>query len=236
MRLLAALIALAAPLPAAAQVVPQPGPGDPRVQSVEYNPEQVVLLRAATGYQVTIELAPDERIESIAVGDAGSWQATPNKRGDHVFVKPLQSGITTNMVVVTDTRTYAFELAPLFGPQPDMAFTLRFRYPGTAQAPAEGAATAEAAPRGRYRVTGDAAIRPSGIDDDGAKTYIEWPADATLPAVYSVDGKGKEALVNGMMRDGILVIDSVVPRLVFRLDKQVARATRVAPGKGRKRD
>lgn len=228
MRLVLALAAALAPLPAAAQRVPQPGPGDPRVQTVEYDAEQVVLLRAAPGYQVTVELAADERIESVAVGDSGAWQATPNRRGDHLFVKPVQPGVSTNMVVVTDARTYAFELAPLYGPQADMAYTVRFRYPGAAQAPAEAAAAE--VPRGRYRVSGDAAIRPSGIDDDGARTYIEWPPDGTLPAVYSVDAKGKEALVNGMMRDGTLVIDSVVPRLVFRLDKQVARAVRVAPG------
>ena len=74
---------------------------------------------------------------------------------------------------------------------------------------------------------GDRAIRPSGIDDDGAKTYIQWTADSAFPAVYSVDAKGKEALLNGNMRDGIFVIDSVVARLVFRLDKQVARAVRI---------
>ena len=32
-----------------------------------------------------------------------------------------------------------------------------------------------------------------------------------------------------MMRDDLFVIDSVVPRLVFRIDQHVARATRLAP-------
>lgn len=84
--------------------------------------------------------------------------------------------------------------------------------------------------KGRYKVSGDRAIQPSGIDDDGVRTYITWPADATLPAVYALDAKGNEALVNGMMRDDIFVIDDVAPRLVFRLDRQVARATRIAAG------
>jgi len=226
-RLILALIALLVPMAAPAQVMPRPGPGDPRVQSVEYNADQVVVLQAAPGYQIMVEFAPDERIENVALGDSGAWQATPNKRGDHLFVKPVQSGVTTNMVVLTDARTYAFELRPVYGAG-DMAYTVRFTYPGTAQADGATETAAADAPRGRYRLTGDAAIRPSGIDDDGAKTYIEWPAAATLPAVYSVDAKGREALVNGNMRDGIFVIDSVMPRLVFRLDKQIARAVRVA--------
>ena len=226
MRFLIALIALLAPVAAHAQVMPKPGAGDPRVQSVEYSADQVVVLQAAPGYQIMVEFAPDERIENVALGDSGAWQATPNKRGDHLFVKPVQGGVTTNMVVLTDARTYAFELRPVYGAS-EMAFTVRFTYPGTAQAESATETAAADARRGRYRLTGDLAIRPSGIDDDGAKTYIEWPASATLPAVYSVDAKGKEALVNGNMRDGIFVIDSVMPRLVFRLDRHIARAVRV---------
>lgn len=226
MRLILALIALFASLPASAQVMPRPGAGDPRVQAVEYSADQVVLLQALPGYQIAIEFAPDEKIENVAVGDSGAWQATPNKRGDRLFIKPVQAGISTNMVVVTDARTYAFELRPHYGSSSDMAFTVRFTYPGTPDA--SMTETAGNASRGRYRLTGDMAIRPSGIDDDGSRTYIEWPESATLPAVYSVDAKGNESLVNGNMRDGIFVIDSVVPRLVFRLDKQVARAVRVA--------
>lgn len=228
MKYLVLLLALVA-APAFAQVSPQSGGGDPHIQSVEYKADQVVLLQAAPGYQVSVEFAPDERIENVAIGDSGAWQATPNKRGDHLFIKPVQPGVTTNMTVLTDVRTYAFELRGLFGPQPDMAYTLRFRYPGTATASPDGseAAAGTAPQRGRYRLSGDRAIRPSGIDDDGAKTYIEWAAETALPAVYSVDAAGRESLVNGNMRDGIFVIDSVVDRLVFRLDRQIARAVRV---------
>lgn len=225
--MLVAPAAILAALPAAAQVRPQPGSGDPRVQTVEYNAEQVVQLRAAPGYQITVELGADEHIENVAVGDAGAWQVSANKRGDHLFVKPLQTGVTTNMTVVTDVRVYAFELAPLFAAQPDMAYTVRFTYPappGAAQANAEAAKPAE---RGRYRLSGSRAVRPTGIDDDGSKTYIEWPADKPLPAVYALGERGQELLVNGQMRDGIYVIDRVVGKLVFRLDRQRAYATRV---------
>lgn len=224
MKLALALIAACMPLPALAQVLPQPGTGDPRVQSIEYNADQVVRLQGAPGYQITVELGADEHIETISVGDSGAWQITANRRGDHIFVKPVVGGVSTNMTVVTDVRVYAFDLAPLPGPQPDMAYTVRFKFPGTGAPTETAAATAE---RGRYRLSGDRAIRPSGIDDDGAKTYIEWPEKASLPAVYTVDAKGNEALLNGNMRDGVYVIDSVVDKLVFRLDRQTARANRV---------
>ena len=220
--ILLALALIAVPL--AAQVRPQAAPGgDPRVQTVEYKADQVVSLDVAQGYQLMLEFAPDERIESVAVGDSAAWQVTPNRTGDRVFVKPLQA-LPSNLTVVTSARIYAFELNPLFGPSPEMAYVVRFTYPA---ATAELAVDAPATVAGRYRLSGARALRPSRISDDGIHTYIEWPRDRALPAVYALDERGQESLVNGMMRDDLFVIDAVVSRLVFRIDSDVARAERV---------
>lgn len=224
MRLALFLLGLLLSATAAAQLRPTPGPGDPRIQSVVYDANQVVQLQVATGYQLTVEFALDERIENVAVGDSGAWQVTPNKRGDHLFIKAVQPGITTNLTVVTDARSYAFELLPLYGPLPDMAYTVRFTYP--APAVASVAALPAAAP-GRYKVSGSRAIRPTAIDDDGEKTYIVWPRERPLPAIFAIDAKGQEMLVDGAMRDGQYVIDAVKPKLLFRLDAQMATAVRV---------
>jgi type IV secretion system protein VirB9 len=221
----------AAPLSASAQVRPQPGQGDPRIQSIEYDADQVVQIQAAPGYQVTLELGSDELIENVAVGDSGAWQVTANRNGSRLFVKPVQSSVTTNMTVITNVRTYAFELVPLFGPSPEMAYTIRFRYP--APATAQASAEAELIVEGRYRLSGERTLRPSRISDDGRHTYIEFPRDSAIPAIYAVDDRGQESLVNGMMRDDLFVIDSVVPRIVFRIDRHMARATRVSPQSAR---
>ena len=225
--LLAALALVTAP--AAAQVRPQPGPGDRRLQTVDYAADQVVILEAAPGYQLTVELAPDEQIENVAVGDSGAWQVTANRRGDRLFIKPLQAGVTTNMTVITSARVYAMDLVPLYSPSPEMAYTVRFRYPEAAGETAEAPAEAEAPVEGRYRVSGARTLHPSRIGDDGRHTYIEWPAERAIPAVYGIAADGQETLVNGMMRDGVYVIDAVVPRLVFRIDRHLARAVRVVP-------
>lgn len=224
----AAFIALTIAGSALAQYRPQPSGGDPRLQTVEYRNNQVVTLEVAPGYQLALEFAADERIESVGLGDSSAWMVSPTKRGDHLFVKATQPGVSTNMTVVTDIRTYAFDLHPLPGPSATMAYTVRFSYP-----PPPGALTQTepaAAPDVRYRVSGDRKLRPSAISDDGIKTYIEWPADVAMPAVYSINDQGREALVNGMVQNKILVIDGVAQRLLFRIDKRVARATRAAPG------
>jgi len=224
MRSALALLLALAPAGLAAQVHPAPGSGDPLIQTVLYDSEQVVQLQGTPGFQTDVEFASDEAIENVAVGDSAAWQVTPNRRGDHLFVKNLISGVTTNMTVVTSARTYFFELAPLTAGE--MAYTVRFRYPSAQAAADETPATRV---EGRYRLSGAQALRPSRIADDGVHTYIEWPHDASLPAVYALNGQGQETLVNGGMRDGLFVIDGISPRLVFRIDQNVAHADRVAP-------
>ncbi|MBC9032999.1 TrbG/VirB9 family P-type conjugative transfer protein [Sphingomonas sp. JC676] len=222
-----ALVLLLAPLAAQAQVLPRPGLGNPHVQSVTYADDQVVTLQAAPGYQLTVEFAADERIENVALGDSGAWQVSANKRGDRLFLKLIQPGVATNMVVITDTRAYSFDLAPLGEAQPDMAYTVRFLYPSPVQAGAAAENAKGEAPLGRYRLRGVESLRPAGMHDDGTHTYIEWPVDRPLPAIYAINDSGNESLVNGMMRDGRIVIDSVQPKLVFRIDNRSATATRL---------
>jgi len=226
--LIAASFAQAAQLPQEAPAFappppPQLPPASPesRIQSIEYHADQVIPIQVAAGYQLMVEFAADERIESVAVGDSGAWQVTPNHSGDRIFIKPLQSGLATNLTVITSARTYTFELSP---GSTDAPYVLRFTYPGADEtAEADPAGTVE----GRYRLSGARALRPSRISDDGVHTYIEWPRESALPAVYAIDERGEESIVNGMMRDDLFVIDAVVPRLVFRIDRHVARAERV---------
>jgi type IV secretion system protein VirB9 len=216
-------VAALAAAPLVAQVRPKPGTEDPRIQSVDYVPDQVILLEGAPGYQLTLELSPDEQVESVALGDSAAWQVTANRRGDRLFVKAVVAGISTNMTVITSVRSYNFELNP--ASSTDMAYTVRFHYPPPAVAQADQAGTAEG--EGRYRLGGDKALRPSEMSDDGVHTYIRWPRERSLPAVYGLTDTGREVLVNGMMReDDLFVIDSVTRKLVFRVDDRVATAIR----------
>ena len=201
---------------------------DARVRVVDYRPNQVVDLETAPGYQLAVAFSPDEQIQTVALGDSGAWQVTASKAGDQLFVKATSSGNTTNMTVVTTTRQYTFELHALSAPSPTMAYSVAFRYPTPASATAEPQRIV-----GRYKVTGARALQPFKISDDGVRTFIEWPRNADLPATYAVDRRGRERLVNGMFRGDRLVIDAVVPRLVFRLDQQIARAKRSPVGASR---
>ncbi|WP_312991442.1 TrbG/VirB9 family P-type conjugative transfer protein [Brevundimonas diminuta] len=214
--------ALLCATPALAETPPDAA-ADPRVRTLVYQADQVVPLTVAANYQLTVIFDPAERVENVAVGDAEAWQITLNKRGDALFLKSLRAGAATNMTVITDARVYNFELSSAYGLAPDAPFTVRF-------APAEraDAERPELQPDiGRYRLSGARALRPSSISDDGLRTYIEWRPRQTLPVVFAIDERGDEILLDGHMRDGRYVVDAVHPALLFRLERQSARAERL---------
>lgn len=224
MKRLLLLLLLFAP-PALAQTPSAEG-GDPRLQTIPYDANQVVRLKVATRFQLTVIFGADERVENVAVGDSDAWQVTVNGRGDALFIKPLRANAPTNMTVITDARVYSFELSPTYTAAFDTPFTVRFQYPPAVTAQSDRTVAPET---GRYRLSGSRSLRPAAVTDDGERTYIDWGPQQTLAAVFALDEQGEEILVDGVMRDGRYVIDAVHRTLLFRLDRQTARASRIGP-------
>lgn len=79
-----------------------------------------------------------------------------------------------------------------------------------------------------YRIDGAKALRPSKIVDDGYYTYIEWPSEAELPAVFGRGSDGQEVVAEGKMMGDEYVLDRVHSFLIFRIDRQAATARRQA--------
>ncbi len=217
-----AVLPAAAAVPAGAVVTPGPGVKDPRIQTVDYDPDDVVSLRIALGYALSVEFSSDERIENVALGNSAVWQAVTNHRADHLFIKPMQGATNTNLTVVTDTREYNFDLTAIPAPDATTPISLRFVYPVGLDQPA-----ARDAPKAHFRFSGAASIRPASMVDNGSATFIEWRDDGQIPAIFMVNAQGGEVLINGAMRDGRYVVDLVADRFVFRLGNQQATATRV---------
>ena len=97
----------------------------PRVQSMIYDPDRVVLLPAALGYALVVELSDDEHVDSIVVGNSAAWQVTANKQGDRLVIKPLADAASTDMVVTTSDRRYIFTLQ-LASDVESVPFVVRF--------------------------------------------------------------------------------------------------------------
>ena len=64
-------------------------------------------------------------------------------------------------------------------------------------------------------------IVPTLVYDDGRFTYLRFPGNREVPAVFHVLGDGTETLVNARMEDDLLVVDRVSRRLMLRAGSAV---------------
>ncbi|WP_237111313.1 P-type conjugative transfer protein VirB9 [Neorickettsia findlayensis] len=81
---------------------------DPRMRTLVYSESAVFRVDTSYGYQSFIKFSDREQIKTIALGNSVGWSVNPV--GEKIFLRPLEKGLSTNMVVVTDKRTYVFDL------------------------------------------------------------------------------------------------------------------------------
>jgi len=208
---------------------------DKRIRTLDYNPDQIVQIMGKSGIQSTIEFAEDERIENVAVGDSAAWQITPNRRASLLFVKPLTARSRTNMTVVTDKRTYMFDLvagdrwtAPVYA--------LKFSYPNDRKAaPARPVQQAAVAPSPQqaaemtaaklhfdWNTKGNGKLLPARVFDDGASLYLAWNSETPLPGILTQSEDRKEGPVNYRMSGEYIVISPIPANLVLRYGSKYA--------------
>ena len=224
--------------------------GDPRIVTRGYDASTVAQVNGRVGIQSTIEFSSDEHIENVAVGNSASWQVTPNKHANLLFVKPVSARARTNMTVITDKRTYLFDLG--IRPMASPIYILRFVYPKTtnpsapstavtlASPPAAPAIPAPVAPdhlNFAWKSAGAKNLLPSRIFDDGRSTWLQWAKDAPLPAILSAGPGGDEGPMNYTVRGDYVVLDSVPEQIILRRGKALARLlssrTRSADGQAK---
>jgi len=212
-------------------------PTDSRVRSVLFAPDKVVRFVGKPGFQSSIHFGSDERIENVAVGDSAAWQVTPNKRGDYLFIKPMVANARSNLMVVTDRRTYLFDLEASRTAAP--VYALSFRYPDYPEPgsvsppppPATQVAVAAAAPpkplnlNFGWEARGSKALRPSRVFDDSTAVYLRWPENVPLPAVLMPAPDGTESPVNYKMEQGYIVVDGLPQQLIIRNGREQAIVT-----------
>lgn len=232
--------------------------GDPRIQTRVFDEAQIVPVTGRVKVQSTIKFAPDEAIENVAIGDSAAWQVTPNRAQTMLFVKPLEPAARTNLTVVTDKRTYLFDL--IASPRSAPLYVLQFRYPELERAAEEARLAAEleaereaanpiemAAATDRFAVVdpttlnfewaaaGQAALLPERIYDDGDAVFLAWSAGRTIPAILTLNEDGEEGPVNYTVRGDVVVVEGVPPQIVLRSGRDVATLTNTGLMPSRKR-
>jgi type IV secretion system protein VirB9 len=103
---------------------------DNRIKTYIYSPNDVYMLVLHYGFQTHIEFAEKEEVETISIGDAYAWKISPI--GNRLFIRPVEKNIYTNMTIITNKRSYQFDLvAKEFeeGDEKDLVYIVKFYYP-----------------------------------------------------------------------------------------------------------
>lgn len=219
--------------------------GDARLIEARYDEGRVYRVEGKPKVQATIRFADDESIENVAIGDSNAWQVTPNKRANLLFVKPLLARVSTNMTVVTNKRTYLFDLVASPTAQP--LYVLSFKYPDepkpaavpSAQLAQNGAETPPAAESAAitdpallnfaWTKSGDKKLLPENVFDDGEAVFLSWPEGRAVPAILVTNSEGTEGPVNFSVRGSTIVVEGVPAQLVLRAGRDKALVVNAGP-------
>jgi type IV secretion system protein VirB9 len=184
-----------------------------------------------------ISLQPGEKVTAVHAGDTARWQINPAKSGMdegetvHVVIKPLAPDISTNLVVMTDRRTYNFDLVSSIR---EFIPSVRFSYPDDAIRSwnafiaesrakkqselvlAEGAGLSPDNLYFGYEIVKGKEVpwKPVRVFDDGSKTYIEMPAKYSsmeAPILLFYEGR-QQKLVNYRVKERFYVVDRIMTK------------------------
>lgn len=204
-----------------------------------YQAGAIYEVYAHPSYVSTILLEPGEALTDIAAGDTSRWlvtQAESETAEDPrtvVLVKPNASGLRTNIVLITDRRTYLIEAIAQSG----SAYSAQIAW----SYPQSQAADVAAAPIDRinlnYRIRTTRGARPAWLPtrvfDDGRRTWIEFAPNVEagdLPPLFAVTGEGAE-LVNYRTLQGPsgprYMIDRIFDIAELRLGTRSATIVRI---------
>lgn len=210
----------------------------------------IFRLYTSPGRVSDIALEPGETMTSVAAGDTVRWivgnstSGSGEARREHVLVKPTAGGLATNLLILTDRRSYHIDLMSSAG---SAMASVSWSYPKDSLISMTAPAPSAASPR---VVTDDAGLDPSALQfdyiisgeavpwrpvlafDDGRHVYIEFPAGISAgaaPPLFVTDGKTPE-LVNYRMRGRYYVVDRLFEHAELRLGDKPQHIVEISRG------
>lgn len=237
----------------AAQAIP--APKENRIVRYTYSPDVIFRILSAPNLTTHLELGEDEGVkETPAIGDQAQWMVTGGPR--HLFIKPLRYDLETSLTVVTNKRTYQFQLiagktaaAQVFQkvsflyPDREMEVKLRKdtetavveaeqnRLAGQVVATNVDPATLDFG----FKIDGDANFRPTTAYTNGKFTFLVMPNTQDTPAIFLLDENDNPSLINYQVKSNMIVVERVAAKLLLKLGNAEVRVTKRGPVEQKKR-
>ena len=192
-----------------------------RLYQVYTKPERITDIAFEVG----------ENVVSIGGGDSQRWTISETQSGKepymrkHIFVKPHQMGISTNLVVTTDRRTYHIELHSL-AHVPYQA-SVSWKHPASTiivandvqgsnakrVTPLSGLGQKQLNFNYHFVAKERPAWMPRRVFDDSHKTYIEFPEsmqDIEAPILYGLSQAKEQETLNYRRHKNFYIIDHLI--------------------------
>ena len=218
------------------------------IQVYPYTEGALYRLYAAPGQVSDIALQPGETLVSVSAGDTVRWIVGDTSSGSgataraHVLVKPIGAGLSTNLMIATDRRTYHLELESADGTY--MA-ALSWRYPAdelsqlvsrnSAALAREETSIAPGVATDRldfdYLIDGDRPDwRPVRVFDDGRQVFIQMPdglSTMDAPPLFVLGPSGDAELVNYRLKGNYYIVDHLFRAAELRLGEKSQTVVRI---------
>lgn len=226
MKLLLAFLAISFVSPFAfALTVPKPSPYDSRIQSADYNVNDVFEINTKIGISTQVQFAEGEAIinDKAVSGFVDGWSLIPSGNslfikaiagkgvddaGKEIAIEPRAGEWNTNILVSTNRRVYVLDLKLLTGGK-KVAYLVKFNYPEDEfkRAEAERLAKEREVSMDKTPVVKNMSykmqagrrsnnITPGNVFDDGQFTYFTFPGNREIPAIFHVSEDKQESIVN----------------------------------------
>lgn len=199
-----------------------------------YAPGAIYELYTNPGFISAILLEPGEALNAVAAGDTARWMVTEMEGESDgegrtiVLVKPQTVGLRTNIVLITDRRTYTIEASSSSGAT--YSAQIAWSYPVI-----QGQASYDAARalHEDYRIRTVRGRRPSWtpsrVYDDGRRTWLEFPetvSAADMPPLFVITPEGAE-LVNYRVQGRRYMVDRIFETAELRLGTRAPIVVRI---------
>lgn len=178
-----------------------------------------------------IELEPSEVVNEILVGDTTRWLVESGLSGAgvaHIFVKPLDIGLLSSLVVTTNKRVYHMKLlSQPAGHMPYISFLYQEQAMTLAAKDRKEQTWSTTVKDGEtvdlsgldfgYSVSGKAPWKPVQVYNDGRQTFLKLPDSASkteVPVILAMKGK-KEQIVNYRVHNNSFVVDGLFEHLAL---------------------
>jgi type IV secretion system protein TrbG len=226
------------------------------VQVYPFSDGALYQVYAAPGEVTDLALQAGEQLVGsgpVAAGDTVHWVIGNTESGTgatkriHILLKPTQKGLTTNLVINTDRRTYHLELRAV-----DKTYmaSVSFNYPQDEliALKAQNTAAEQVSPIAadvdltqlsfRYDIKGDnPPWRPLRAMDNGKQVFIQFPAgiaQGEMPPLIVIGTEGNDQIPRYRINGNYMIVDGLFAAAELRLGTDPQATVRIVRNDGKK--